>query len=267
MLGLATLNNTFENTDETENTALLGFGDDLDHTFVGSVACKWPLASRPYTIYMHVSRFMNSGVGGTFGSEMFTFVHTFCSRVTAVGHRQAWRTDAALVLPMLHPLTMACSLYSPSLALPNMAASAPALVTSLLADTELLPNGSTGALPSDLIYVVGVVGVLVLGGLQVFDSTFAENSETFVPPMPGSASGLRGLPVVGGFLSSMLGAPDNPEEACEALRQRLQEAAEAGDLDTAFKLEKELKQLLADTGVRYLVDEPSEQTEALPDNW
>jgi hypothetical protein len=84
--------------------------------------------------------------------------------------------------------------------------------------------------------------------------------------MPGSASGLRGLPVIGPALSRVFGAPDDPEAACEALRQRLQAAAEAGDLETAFRLEKELKQMLADTGVRYVVEDKS-GSDSLPENW
>ena len=140
--------------------------------------------------------------------------------------------------------------------------------TLLFAETlpQVLPNGGVGAQPTDLIYVVGVLGVLLLGGLQIFDSTFAENTQSFVPPMPGSASGLRGLPVIGPALSRVFGAPDDPEAACEALRQRLQAAAEAGDLETAFRLEKELKQMLADTGVRYVVEDKS-GSDSLPENW
>ena len=137
----------------------------------------------------------------------------------------------------------------------------PTLSSSLLL-AETLPNGSTGAQPVDLLYSFGVLAVIFAGGRQVFDSTFAENSE-YVPPMPGSLPGPLGkLPFLGGQE-----APEDPEAACEDLRVRLQEAAQAGDIETAFRLEKELKQLLAETGIRYIVDEGSENNEQLPKNW
>ena len=160
-------------------------------------------------------------------------------------------------------------LAAPMIAFASTAPPSVSLVpTTLFAEAlpQVLPNGGVGAQPTDLIYVVGVLGVLMLGGLQIFDSTFAENTQSFVPPMPGSASGLRGLPVIGPALSRVFGAPDDPEAACEALRQRLQAAAEAGDLETAFRLEKELKQMLADTGVRYVVEDKS-GSDSLPENW
>ena len=60
----------------------------------------------------------------------------------------------------------------------------------------------------------------------------------------------------------------SPEEAAEVLRQKLQRAAAAGDLATAYRLEKELIQLLAESGVRYIVEEPeSTEQESMPKNW
>ena len=117
------------------------------------------------------------------------------------------------MLPFITPIPL----------LPPMAST-----TALLADT--LPNGSTGALPSDLLYIGGVVAVAAFGGRQVFDSVFAENEE-YRPPLPGN------LPFLGD------GAREDPAARAEALRQRLQTAAQAGDIETAYRTEKELKQV------------------------
>ena len=156
-----------------------------------------------------------------------------------------------------HPLltTLSSTLaVAPSLAIAPLPAAFSS--TTLLAE---LSNGGSGAQPSDLIYIVGVLGVMAFGGIQIFASTFAENDVEFVPPMPGTMpEPLKRL---------FGGGKENPEEACEALRLQLQASAQAGDLETAFRLEKELKQKLAETGIRYVVDEQSESTESLPDNW
>ena len=112
----------------------------------------------------------------------------------------------------------------------------------------------------DIFYVGGVFAVAAFGGRQDFDSAFAENTDEFRPPMPGQLPGpLRNLPFIGG------GERGDPEEEAEMLRQKVQEAAEAGDMETAFRTEKELKQLLAETGVRYMADESREEN--LPERW
>ena len=48
-------------------------------------------------------------------------------------------------------------------------------------------------------------------------------------------------------------------------RRRRQEASAAGDIESAFYLEKELKQLRAESGIRFQADVKSE--EQLPDRW
>lgn len=137
----------------------------------------------------------------------------------------------------------------------------------------------------------------------VFDSAFAENTNEYRPPLP--------------FFAGRSADSTDPAEVAESLRQRLQEAAEAGDLETAFRcvdstssarldsrcamcgsasepqraatlvkpaltlahtntdtlpcasyrLEKELKQLLAETGVRFVVEKDGERKDGLPENW
>jgi hypothetical protein len=140
-----------------------------------------------------------------------------------------------------------------------------------LARSTLLLGGTPAPLPTlliseapavpgpqlvDAFYITGVLAVAAFGLRQVFDSTFAENTDEFSPPMPGAT-----FPFMGDEKRA------DPEEAAEALRQRLQAAAEAGDLETAFRLEKELVQLLAETGVRYMVDDENAPSEKLPDRW
>ena len=124
-----------------------------------------------------------------------------------------------------------------------------------------------GAQPVDLLYILGVVGVAAFGVRQVFDSAFPENSDEYVPPMVGSGlpNPLKNVPFVGGGQE-----PADPAEQAEQLRVRLLAAAEAGDLRTAYNLEKELKNLMASTGMRLVVDDEfakSEDTEDLPDRW
>lgn len=93
--------------------------------------------------------------------------------------------------------------------------------------------------------------VLAFGARQVFDSIFAENDEYKPPNVFGFGGGIA-----------------NPEEQAEKLRQRLQAAAQAGDLGEARRLEKELIQLLSDTGVRYMVDDgDTTKQEQMPDKW
>jgi len=122
-----------------------------------------------------------------------------------------------------------------------------------LSASGLLAADVPGAQPVDLLYIGGVVAVLGFGGRQVFDSAFAENTNEYRPPLP--------------FFGGRSTSAADPAEMAESLRQRLQEAAEAGDLETAFRLEKELKQLLAESGVRYVVEKDGDRKDGLPENW
>lgn len=117
-----------------------------------------------------------------------------------------------------------------------------------------------GAQPVDLLYILGVGGVAAFAVRSVFDSAFPENTNEYVPPTTGT---LRGLPFIGGDQA-------DPAEEAERLRQQLLAAAEAGDLKTAYEKEKELKNLMAETGMRLIVDDEfqrSEDAESLPDRW
>ena len=137
------------------------------------------------------------------------------------------------------------------------------MLASSPASTSLLAVEVPGAQPSDIFYIAGVIGVFAFGARQVFDSAFPENEE-YVPPMAGTLPGpLKNLPFIGGESA-------DPAEKAERLRQQLQAAAQAGDLKTAYKLEKELKNVMAESGIRFIVDDEfqqSEDTEQLPDNW
>lgn len=128
----------------------------------------------------------------------------------------------------------------------------------------LLAAEVPGAQPVDIFYIAGVLGVAAFGARQVFDSAFPENTDEYVPPLAGS------LP---GPLASIFGGKDAsipPAERAEKLRARLQAAAEEGDIEVAYRLEKELKNLMAETGIRFVVDDQfqrSEDEEALPPRW
>ena len=120
-----------------------------------------------------------------------------------------------------------------------------------------------GAQPQDIFYIAGVIGVAAFGVRQVFDSAFPENTNEYVPPTPGKLPGIDNLPFFGGSGLS-------PADEAEQLRQQLLAAAEAGDLKEAYQLEKKLKNLMAETGMRLVVDEEfqrSEDAEKLPEKW
>ena len=151
---------------------------------------------------------------------------------------------------------------APSL-LPTLALLSAPPQPAVLAASNLLAVEVPGAQPVDIFYIAGVVVVLGFGAKIVFDSAFPENTDEYVPPMPGSLPGpLKNLPFIGD------GGKD-PAQA-EALRQKLLAAAEAGDLETAYRTEKELKNLMAESGMRLVVDDEfqrSEDAEPLPDKW
>ena len=121
-----------------------------------------------------------------------------------------------------------------------------------------------GAQPVDVLYILGVGSVAAFAVRSVFDSAFPENTNEYVPPTTGT---LRGP------LDALLGgdaANADPAEQAEKLRQQLLAAAEAGDLKTAYQKEKELKNLMAETGMRLIVDDEyqqSEDAESLPERW
>ena len=122
-----------------------------------------------------------------------------------------------------------------------------------------------GAEPQDALYIIGVISVFAFAVKNVFDSAFPENTNEFVPPMVGA-------PTLPGPLKDLIGggAGADPAEEAERLRLQLQAAAEAGDLKTAFQLEKDLKNLMAESGMRFIVDDEyqqSEDAEQLPDKW
>ena len=125
----------------------------------------------------------------------------------------------------------------------------------------LVADAAPGPQLSDLFYIVGVIAVIAFGARQVFDSIFPENDE-YVPPMPTLSS----LPVIGGLFDDPTGGMD-PAEKAEELRAIITRAAAEGDIETAYRTEKQLKQLLAETGVRFMVDDDAAQEENLPKKW
>ncbi len=98
---------------------------------------------------------------------------------------------------------------------------------------------------ADGAYTVGVLAVLTLVGRSVFDSVFIENDST-TPGKPKLSFPMPGL--FGGA------SAEDPTLEAERIRIRMQAAAQAGDLELAFRLEKELKQFLWDNNVVYEVD-------------
>ena len=147
---------------------------------------------------------------------------------------------------------------------PATAAALPlTLLAAAPATSSLLAVEVPGAQPVDIFYVLGVGLVAAFGVRQVFDSAFPENTNEYRPPLATS------LP---GPLRNLLGdaAMSNPEAKAEQIRQELYAAAQAGDLETAYAKEKELKNLMAETGIRFIVEDEfqqSEDKEQLPDRW
>ena len=129
----------------------------------------------------------------------------------------------------------------------------------LPASSLLLAAEVPGPQPVDLIYILGVLAVGAFAARNFFDSIFPENDE-YVPPMPA----LSKIPIIGALFEDPAGGMD-PAEKAEELRQKIAAAAAAGDIETAYYTEKELKQLLAETGVRYMADAVRE--EDLPEKW
>ena len=117
----------------------------------------------------------------------------------------------------------------------------PPLLQAVPSSSLLLAATVPGPQFEDIFYIGGVFLALAFGGRQVFDSVFAEDTNEYKPPMP--------------TIFGKVDAQQDSAAAAEDLRQRLMVAAEAGDLETAFRLEKELKNLLAESGVRYIVDD------------
>lgn len=83
------------------------------------------------------------------------------------------------------------------------------------------------------------------GARQVFDSAFAENTNEYVPPLPG----FKGLTKLFGGEDGAAREEAAAVQQAEVLRQRITDAAAAGDIETAYRSEKELKQVRAYIGV------------------
>lgn len=103
---------------------------------------------------------------------------------------------------------------------------------------------------ADFAYVLAVSSVLFFALRNVFDSVFTENEalgldSTFRPPDL-TASKLS-IP----FLQS--NDPD-PVAKAEQLRERMQIAIEEQDMVGAYNIERELKQLMAESGIRFEAD-------------
>ena len=143
---------------------------------------------------------------------------------------------------------------------------APLSLGAGLAPSVLLAYEVPGPQFTDLFYIGGVLVVLGFGGRQVFDSVFAESTNEYQPPMLTPTNLLSKLPFIGNDEANQ-----NPEQVAEDLRQRMMAAANAGDLETAYRLEKEMKNLLAESGVRFIVEDDGDYSarkeEKLPDKW
>lgn len=115
--------------------------------------------------------------------------------------------------------------------------------TALAACRPRAPPPTANAL-ADAAYTVGLLAVVGLVARSVFDSVFIENDAT-TPDKPAFK-----LPNPFG------GARDAADPILEAerIRAALQAADQAGDIETAYKLEKELKQFLWENNVVYEVD-------------
>lgn len=98
-----------------------------------------------------------------------------------------------------------------------------------------------GNLALDLLYGAGCVGALTFAFKNVFDSIFFEN-DGFRPPM---------LVPKNPFAEEV-----DPIVQAESLRQQMQAAIEAQDMAAAYKIEKEIKQLMMETGIRFEADAP-----------
>ena len=170
------------------------------------------------------------------------------------------------------------------------AALLPAATSTLIAEgQQVMMTGQVGAQPVDFLYVAGVLAAFAFGARQLFDSSFPENEDEFKPPMPG-------LGMLDGLLGRESMSKEEAERRAEELRAKLQQAAAEGDVETAYRTEKELKQarhmhadahagptpaaadadhcmlaraqLMLETGVRYMVnDADGPTTDKLPKNW
>ena len=148
---------------------------------------------------------------------------------------------------------------------PQSLAAAPAQVTGAPLPGMLLADGVPKYF--DILFGLVFVSVLAFTARNIFDTTFAENENEFVPPNPMNA--FSKLPFIGDAFGTQ--EYDDPEAAAEDLRQRLKVAIETRDIEATYRLEKELKQLLNTTGVRYMIDQKptsfAEQEEQMPEKW
>jgi len=103
---------------------------------------------------------------------------------------------------------------------------------------------------ADAAYGIGLLAVVTLVGRTVFDSVFIENDST-TPDKPWLS-----LPNPFG------GGSDGKDPTLEAerIREALQAAAKSGDIETAYRLEKELKQFLWDNNVVYEINVAPQRT-------
>lgn len=97
---------------------------------------------------------------------------------------------------------------------------------------------------ADAAYTIGLLVVVSLVARSVFDSVFIENDAT----TPDKPAFRLPNPFGGGRVA------EDPTLEAERIRTALQAAAQAGDIETAYRLEKELKQFLWENNVVYEVN-------------
>ena len=102
---------------------------------------------------------------------------------------------------------------------------------------------SEGNLALDLLYGAGCIAALNFAFKNVFDSIFFEN-DGFTPPMP--------------VLKNPFSPEVDPIVQAEGLRQQMQAAIAAQDMVEAYRVEKELKQLMMESGIRFEADGPDD---------
>ena len=142
-----------------------------------------------------------------------------------------------MLLPTAVPLLLT---PPPLLVAPLSPAPATAALPSLL-----LAYGEIGGPISDLAFVAAFIVIAGFGGKSVFDSIFIENDE-FQPPMPNIK------------LPGMADDEATIVAKAEELREQLQAAIAAEDMQGAFAAEKALKNHLAENGLTYYIDEAPE---------
>mmetsp|Transcript_71255 Transcript_71255/g.112866 ORF Transcript_71255/g.112866 Transcript_71255/m.112866 type:complete len:219 (+) Transcript_71255:45-701(+) len=178
----------------------------------------------------------------------------------------------AMTSPAFHSRLLSTSAKSRTLQ-PATRAVAPAMndVASLQIASFLLAGETmTGPYKNDLsgpnldgFFIGGFLVVFVFAVIQLYTALFPENEE-WVPPVPG----LKTF-----SLNPFVDHEKRKQEAiaeAEVIRKKMLEAAETGDYLNAMQYERDLKNVLWENGIQYVIEdaEPSRRgLPKLPKNW